>query len=75
MPSALSSKGGRVYRIAGEVALNAAKGVRVMVTPCFTNRQWIYAKRPSGRVTEEHYELKEAELNEPLASNEVLVKA
>ena len=46
-----------------------------MVTPCFTNRQWIYAKRPSGRVTEEHYELKEAELNEPLASNEVIVKA
>ena len=58
--------------IAGQVAL---KGVRGMATTSFANRQWIYARRPSGRVSEEHYELKEAELNEPLASSEVIVKA
>ena len=46
-----------------------------MVTTCFANKQWIYVKRPAGRVSEEHYELKETELNEPLASNEVVVKA
>lgn len=39
------------------------------------NRQWIYKKRPTGRVTNEHYELREVELPNELADNEVLVEA
>ncbi len=39
------------------------------------NKQWIYAKRPNGRVSSEHYEMREAEFNTELAQNEVLIKA
>ena len=41
----------------------------------FTNRQWIYVKRPSGRVTSEHYELRENEVGSDLSMNEVLIQA
>lgn len=41
----------------------------------FKNRQWIYARRPSGRVTGEHYELRDSELSAELAANEVLFQA
>lgn len=40
-----------------------------------TNRQWFYVKRPSGRVTEDNYELRESEVNADLAANEVLFEA
>ncbi|CAN5555365.1 hypothetical protein BH11CYA1_BH11CYA1_08530 [soil metagenome] len=46
-----------------------------MTATSFANRQWIYVKRPTGRVSNDHYELRETELCEPLASNEVVVKA
>ena len=39
------------------------------------NKQWIYAKRPSGQVGEEHYELREEQLNISLKDKEVLVQA
>jgi len=39
------------------------------------NRQWIYAKRPDGRVGNEHYVLNESEISDELAINEVLVRA
>lgn len=41
----------------------------------FPNRQWFYVKRPVGRVTEEHFDLRETELAGVLAANEVVVKA
>jgi NADPH-dependent curcumin reductase CurA len=39
------------------------------------NRQWIYRKRPVARVTSEHYELREVDISEELAANEVLIEA
>ena len=39
------------------------------------NLQWIYKKRPTGRVTGEHYEQREAQLPSELAINEVLVQS
>ncbi|CAN5196427.1 NADP-dependent oxidoreductase [soil metagenome] len=41
----------------------------------FPNRQWFYVKRPVGRVTEEHFDLRETELSGALAANEVVVQA
>jgi NADPH-dependent curcumin reductase CurA len=37
------------------------------------NEQWIYARRPEGRVALEHYELRRTPLEQTLAANEVLV--
>jgi NADPH-dependent curcumin reductase CurA len=37
------------------------------------NDQWIYARRPEGRVGAEHYELHHTPLDQSLAANEVLV--
>ena len=45
------------------------------VKQSFKNRQWFYVKRPSGRVSNEHYELRETELSGELAANEVIVRA
>ena len=44
-------------------------------TRLYRNKQWIYAKRPSGRVGDENYELQDVELYPELALNEVLVEA
>ena len=44
-------------------------------TTSVANRQWIYIKRPTARVTSEHYELREAEIPGTLSANEVLFKA
>ena len=41
----------------------------------FANRQWIYVKRPTGRVTDEHFELRENELSGTLSANEVIIRA
>ena len=41
----------------------------------YQNRQWFYVKRPEGRVGDEHYELRESELDDKLSSNEVLIRA
>ncbi|WP_434107814.1 NADP-dependent oxidoreductase [Paraburkholderia caffeinilytica] len=41
----------------------------------YQNRQWFYVKRPEGRVSDEHYELRESELDANLSSNEVLIRA
>ncbi|OAJ54930.1 NADP-dependent oxidoreductase [Paraburkholderia ginsengiterrae] len=41
----------------------------------YPNRQWIYVKRPEGRVGPEHYELREEVLVGNLAANEVIVRA
>lgn len=46
-----------------------------MQTTTTVNRQWIYKKRPTGRVSSEHYELRETDLRSELAVNEVLVEA
>src|SRR5262249_49396687 len=46
-----------------------------MQATTYLNRQWIYVKRPSGRVTSEHYELRQAEMSGALAANEVLIRA
>jgi NADPH-dependent curcumin reductase CurA len=46
-----------------------------MQTGTITNQQWIYVKRPSGRVSTEHYELRESPVEGSLAVNEVLVRA
>ncbi len=40
-----------------------------------SNRQWFYVKRPSGRVSDEHYELRETAMSPELAANEVLFEA
>ncbi len=37
------------------------------------NEQWIYARRPEGRVGAEHYERRQIALDPSLAANEVLV--
>jgi hypothetical protein len=37
------------------------------------NDQWIYARRPDGRVGAEHYELRRTAVDQSLAANEVLV--
>ena len=39
------------------------------------NRQWIYVKRPVGRVGPEHFELRTTELDPKVATNEVIVAA
>jgi NADPH-dependent curcumin reductase CurA len=41
----------------------------------YQNRQWFYVKRPDGRVGDEHYALRDSEINDVLATNEVLVRA
>jgi NADPH-dependent curcumin reductase CurA len=41
----------------------------------YQNRQWIYVKRPEGRVGDEHYALRDSELSDALSANEVLVRA
>jgi NADPH-dependent curcumin reductase CurA len=41
----------------------------------FPNRQWFYVKRPVGRVTDEHFDLRETDLSSELAANEVIVQA
>lgn len=41
----------------------------------YQNRQWIYVKRPEGRVSDEHYALRESEISDALSTNEVLVRA
>jgi NADPH-dependent curcumin reductase CurA len=41
----------------------------------YQNRQWFYVKRPEGRVGDEHFDLRESEINDVLATNEVLVRA
>lgn len=44
-------------------------------TRLYRNKQWIYARRPTGRVGEENYELKDAEMCPELAVNEVLLES
>ncbi len=44
-------------------------------TESFANRQWIYTKRPTGRVTQEHFVLRDCELSSDLAANETIVRA
>lgn len=39
------------------------------------NDQWVYSKRPSGRVGEENYERRISEVSTTLAQNEVLIKS
>lgn len=39
------------------------------------NDQWVYSRRPSGRVSEDNYERKVSELSTSLSQNEVLIKA
>jgi N-terminal domain of oxidoreductase len=46
-----------------------------MQTTSTANLQWIYKKRPQGRVSSEHYELREASIPSDLAIDEVLVQA
>jgi NADPH-dependent curcumin reductase CurA len=46
-----------------------------MIAASFANKQWVYVKRPTGRVTSEHYELRENELSDDLSINEVLIRA
>lgn len=41
----------------------------------YSNRQWFYVKRPSGRVGAEHYELRESAIDDTLSTNEVLIRA
>jgi NADPH-dependent curcumin reductase CurA len=41
----------------------------------YQNRQWFYVKRPDGRVSDEHYVLRDSETNDELSTNEVLVRA
>lgn len=45
------------------------------VKQSFKNKQWFYVKRPAGRVSAEHYELRENDLNGDLAVNEVIIQA
>jgi NADPH-dependent curcumin reductase CurA len=46
-----------------------------MASNQFTNHQWIYVKRPEGRVGLSHYELRASTIDDSLARHEVLVKA
>ena len=46
-----------------------------MQNTSLTNRQWIYAKRPTERVSSEHYELRDSHMSGELADNEVLFQA
>lgn len=46
-----------------------------MQTTALANRQWIYAKQPTGRVSNEHYELRHVEMSRDMAANEVLLEA
>lgn len=41
----------------------------------YQNRQWVYVKRPEGRVGDEHYALRDSEISDVLATNEVLIRA
>lgn len=46
-----------------------------MQPTALANSQWIYTKRPTGRVTTEHYELRQSDAPGDLAANEVLFQA
>jgi NADPH-dependent curcumin reductase CurA len=46
-----------------------------MPATTYANRQWIYAKRPIGRVSNEHYNLVDNDLSPEMAANEVIVRA
>src|SRR5579885_52907 len=46
-----------------------------MQSTALENSQWIYIKRPNGRVTSEHYELRRSEITMELAEEEVLFQA
>lgn len=46
-----------------------------MQTNSLTNKLWIYAKRPSGRITSDHYELHVRAVSGELSANEVLFQA
>lgn len=46
-----------------------------MQTTSLINKQWIYVKRPSTRITNEHYELRQSEMSGDLSANEVLFQA
>lgn len=41
----------------------------------FENKQRFYVKRPEGRVSDEHYDLRTSEIGSDLSANEVLVRA
>ncbi|MEM4988155.1 NADP-dependent oxidoreductase [Collimonas sp. H4R21] len=41
----------------------------------YQNQQWFYVKRPDGRVSNEHYELRATELDGNLSANEVILRA
>lgn len=41
----------------------------------YLNKQWIYSKRPTGRVGEQNYTLENLELSSELALNEVLIES
>ncbi len=41
----------------------------------YANRQWIYARRPTDRVSEANYDLKETQLSGELSANEVIIRA
>lgn len=45
------------------------------MTQILNNEQWIYVKRPIGRVSEEHYQYQQVELDTNLSQSEVLVEA
>ncbi len=47
----------------------------VAIMEIFQNQQWFYVKRPTARVGQEHYELRESSIDNTLANNEVLVQA
>jgi NADPH-dependent curcumin reductase CurA len=46
-----------------------------MQTITRNNRQWIYVKRPTGHVSNEHYELRDTPMTGELSANEVLFQA
>ncbi len=47
----------------------------MLKTESFANHQWIYTKRPTGRVTQEHFVLRDCALSSDLAANETIVRA
>jgi NADPH-dependent curcumin reductase CurA len=53
----------------------AARHSRTGFLMNYQNRQWFYVKRPDGRVSDEHYVLRDSETNDELSTNEVLVRA
>ncbi|QJE01878.1 NADP-dependent oxidoreductase [Massilia forsythiae] len=46
-----------------------------MTATTYTNRQWIYARQPTGRVGADHYTLRETPIDDRLAEGEVLLGA